>query len=239
MAECVVCGRGVEVSGACPHCARPVCEDHRPPGTHGCPGVDADTTTGWRIDLDAADAPAGDASGPPGRVLDLLRPGGWLAVATLVLVAGVLAAAVLAPAGAADGLNETRVEVLVAEGANEERRAAGLDPLATNGSLAALAGNHSEDMYARGYVGHVDPDGVDVSARYDRAGLSCHGGENVYYSPQGGLATSERALADHVVRAFLNSPPHRETLMEERFTAQGVGVVVAPDGAVYVTQNFC
>jgi len=37
----------------------------------------------------------------------------------------------------------------------------------------------------------------------------------------------------------MDSPGHREALLKERFTRQGVGVVVGPDGGVWVTQTFC
>lgn len=71
-----------------------------------------------------------------------------------------------------------------------------------------------------------------LAARYAKAGLPCPGGENIYYSPNG-------ALADHVVRSWLNSDGHRETMLRERFDRQGIGVVFGEDGAVWVTQTFC
>lgn len=242
MAECTVCGRGVEVTAACPHCARPCCDAHRRPAAHGCPGVDGDRTEGWVIDLDGSEGAPGRASGDgadDGRpLLDLLRPGRWLAAATLLVVVAVLAAAVLAPPADA-GIDEERAERLIADRVNDRRTAAGLDALAYDRSLAAVAAHHSGDMARRDYVGHVSPDGEGLAARYDRFGVDCHGGENVYYTPRGRLAASERALAAHVVGAWMDSTGHRESLLRERFTAQGIGVVVAPDGGVYVTQNFC
>lgn len=247
MAACVVCGREVEVTAACPHCARPCCDDHRPPPAHDCPGVDADRTRGWVVDLDGSGNPAGRPSGGAtgetpadghGSALDLVRSGGWLAAGTLLLVVAVLTAAVLAPPVDAE-LDEERAERLIADGVNDRRRAAGLDALAYNGSLAAVAEAHSRDMARRGYVDHVSPDGEGLPGRYDRFGVDCAGGENVYFTPRGRLIASERALAAHVVEAWMDSPGHREALLAERFTAQGIGVVVAPDGGVYATQNFC
>ncbi|MFC7176704.1 hypothetical protein [Halosegnis marinus] len=52
MAECVVCGESVPVSDACRHCARPVCDDHREPPAHDCPGVESDSRV-WYTDPDA------------------------------------------------------------------------------------------------------------------------------------------------------------------------------------------
>lgn len=250
MGACVVCGREVPVSDACPHCAQPTCEDHRPPPAHDCPGVDADRTTGWIIDLDGrdvrrTDAAAGDRTTDTGTGGDgdgvfraLLRPGRWLAVATGLLVVVVLLAAAL-HTGGATGLDETRAEQLIAQEVNEVRRAANAGTLAYNDTLARVAGTHSRNMAAGGYVSHESPDGAGLDERYARFGLACPGGENVYYGPRGGLASSERTLAEQVVRSWLDSPGHRETLLKGRFTAQGIGVVVTDDGGLYVTQDLC
>jgi uncharacterized protein YkwD len=258
MPECVVCGAESSVTAACPHCAAPVCADHRDPSNHGCRGVDADHTRGWILDLDGSasggDRGAGEATA---GWRDLLRPsrsGARLAVATLLLLSGAVLAVVVAgpmddaPGGAvvasADGEgpdrpNETRIERLVAERANAERRERGLDPLAYDRTLARVGGAHSGDMRERGFVGHENPDGEGLRERYAAFGLDCPGGENVYHSPTGGLARSPEALAEHVVAAWMDSEGHREAILKERFTRQGVGVAVGPDGGVWVTQDFC
>ena len=154
-----------------------------------------------------------------------------------------------APGGAvvasADGgdpashLNEARVERLIAARANAERTERGLDPLAHDPELARVGAAHSEDMHERGFVGHENPDGEGLRERYAAFGLDCPGGENVYHSPNGGLARSPDALADHVVAAWMDSEGHREALLKARFTRQGVGVVGGPEGGVWVTQDFC
>ena len=258
MPECVVCGVETSVTASCPHCAEPACADHRDPTSHGCPGVEADRTTGWLIDL-AGSASGGEKGDDGAREgwQDLLRPsrsGAALAVATLlVLGVALLAVAVAgpgdAPGGAvvasADGgdpashLNETRVERLIAARANAERLERGLDPLAYDRRLARVGAAHSEDMHERGFVGHENPDGEGLRERYAAFGLDCPGGENVYHSPNGGLARSPDALADHVVAAWMDSEGHREALLKARFTRQGVGVVGGPEGGVWVTQDFC
>lgn len=252
MAECVVCGRTVPVSATCPHCARPACPDHREPDSHECGGVAADRTAGWIIDLDGrdvgylsgSDATDGsddeDAPGPDGgEVLwELFHPGRWLAAATVLLVAVVLLAAGL-NAGSATALEESRAEQRIAREVNEARSAAGVGTLSYNETLARVAATHSRHMATRGYVSHESPDGAGVAERYARFGLTCPGGENVYYGPRGGLASSERTLAEHVVRSWLDSPGHRETLLKDRFDRQGIGVVITDEGGLYVTQDLC
>ncbi|WP_276258647.1 CAP domain-containing protein [Haloglomus litoreum] len=262
MADCVVCGRETSVTAACPHCGRPVCAAHRPTDAHDCPGLDAERTGGWIIDLDGParepireggttagtaredSTTAGTAREDPGwrELLTPSRSGAYMAAGSLlvVLVAALLVVFAAPGPGAAagDGLNETRVEHLVAEEVNERRAANGLDPLDYDADLAAVAAFHSRDMHDRDYFAHEGPDGETVSDRYSRFGIDCNGGENIYLTRGGGLAATERTLADHVVREWMNSEGHREAILKERFTRQGIGIVIV-DGSVYATQNFC
>ena len=157
MPECAVCGAESSVTASCPHCAAPVCADHRSPPDHDCSGVDADHTRGWILDLDGSASGSGSDTGVETEGWrDLLRPsrsGARLAVATLlVLSVTVLAVAVAGPTADAPGgavvasaddegpdrLNETRVERLIAERANAERLERGLDPLAYDPTLARV-----------------------------------------------------------------------------------------------------
>lgn len=246
MADCVVCDRETSVTTACPHCGRPVCGAHRSVDAHDCPGLDADRTRGWVIDLDGPQPRPAAADREPPDWRDLLTPsrsGAYVAAGSaLVVLVAVLLVALAAPgpgaAAGGDGLDETRVERLVAQEVNDRRAANGLDPLAYDADLAGVAAAHSRDMHRRGYFAHEGPDGETLADRYARAGIDCDGGENIYLTRGGGLAATERALADHVVREWMNSPGHRAALLKERFTRQGIGVVVV-DGSVYVTQNFC
>lgn len=243
MADCVVCGRETSVTAACPHCGQPVCAAHRPTDAHECPGLDAERTRGWVIDLDASQPRPARREDPGWR--DLLTPsrsGAYMAGATLlVLLVATLLVALGAPgqgAAADESLNETRVERLVAEAVNERRAANGLDALVYDTELAEVAAYHSRDMHERDYFAHEGPDGETLSDRYARFGIDCNGGENIYLTRGGGLAASEETLADHVVREWMNSEGHREAILKERFTRQGIGIVIV-DGSVYATQNFC
>jgi uncharacterized protein YkwD len=231
--DCVVCGRDAAVSDACPHCGAACCADHRSPDAHDCPGTDAGATGGWRLDLDGT-----GTDRPPERPLStLFRPGLGLALVTLVLV--VAAVGAVAYVGPLDGgLDAGAVEDRVAERTDEERRAAGAGGVERDPDLAAVARAHSRDMRDRGFVDHTNPDGEGPNDRAEAAGFDCTVGENIYQTPRGALASSERAFADHVVRSWLDSPGHRETLLTERYTRQGVGVAVGEE-AVYVTQLFC
>jgi hypothetical protein len=240
--ECVVCGTEAAVSDACPHCGAACCPDHRPPAAHDCPGTDAGQTTGWRLDLDGVSVGESGGASTAGAPADepltsLFRPGFGLALVTLLLV-GVALGAVAFGGSLGDGLDASAVETHVEDLSDAEREAASVGTTTHDADLAAVARAHSRDMRARDYVNHTNPDGQDPQDRAAAAGIECRVGENIYQTPRGSLADSERALADHVVRSWLDSPGHRRTLLVEGYTRQGVGVAVGDDG-VYVTQLFC
>jgi uncharacterized protein YkwD len=46
-------------------------------------------------------------------------------------------------------------------------------------------------------------------------------------------------IASQVVNGWMNSPGHRENILNARYDREGIGIAVSSDGKVYVTQNFC
>ena len=42
-----------------------------------------------------------------------------------------------------------------------------------------------------------------------------------------------------VVDGWMNSPGHRENILDGSYDVEGIGVAVSADERVYVTQNFC
>lgn len=242
MAECTVCGRETDVSDACPHCAAPVCPDHGAPDIHDCPGVDGDATTGWYTDPDASrrSDERSDAAGGTAAVSRLSEPRQLAAGVFVVLLLAAVGVGVLAATGPpTDDLNATAVERQVAEGTNAERTERGLAPLDYDEALASVAANHSRDMLDRDYFDHVSPDGVGLGDRYERWGIDCYGGENIYLGPNADRFVDEGALADEIVRSLMDSKGHREAILDPDYERQGIGVVVGPEGAVYATQDFC
>ncbi len=158
-----------------------------------------------------------------------------------------------------DALDRALVERFVHEAVNEERTAHGLEELAFDDELRDVARSHSEDMAERGYFAHDDPDGNTVVDRYEAHGYECRadagggayytGGENIAYTyvdqpvrtASGEVVqhTDERELAAGVVDQWMNSEGHRENLLDDHWTAQGIGVHVTDENRVYATQNFC
>lgn len=151
------------------------------------------------------------------------------------------------------------VERHVHEAINEERTARGLEALAFDEDLQEIARSHSEDMAERGYFAHEDPEGNTFADRYDAHGYECRadtdgsayytGGENIAYTyvdqpvrtDSGDVVehTTERKLADGLVEQWMNSDGHRENLLADHWTNEGIGISVTDDDRVYATQNFC
>ncbi|WP_030951915.1 CAP domain-containing protein [Streptomyces sp. NRRL S-481] len=111
---------------------------------------------------------------------------------------------------------------------NEERAKVGCSPVAANSALTELAQNYSEDMAARGFFDHTDPDGRTPWDRAKSAGISNLGGENI---------ARGQADAAAVMDAWMNSPGHRANILNCDFKTLGVGVKLG-SGGPWWTQNF-
>lgn len=142
---------------------------------------------------------------------------------------------------------------------NRERAAKGLSPLAFDSRLAAVARGHSRDMAKRNYFDHNSPEGHDFSQRYGRAGYDCAiraggmvhlGAENIALNHRyAATATingvkyydwnSEDKIAATTVEGWMNSPGHRKNILTPHWQREGIGVEIAPNDGVYITQNFC
>ncbi|MFJ5551648.1 CAP domain-containing protein [Streptomyces sp. NPDC093225] len=120
------------------------------------------------------------------------------------------------------------VEAAVLTLVNQERARAGCGPVRQNPPLAALAGAFSKDMAVRGFFDHTDPDGRNPWDRANAVGIGGLGGENIARG-QGDAAA--------VMAAWMNSPGHRENILNCEFRTLGVGVYLAPGGPWW-TQDF-
>lgn len=122
--------------------------------------------------------------------------------------------------------------------ANAERRKVGLSLLVAEPRLAEIATAHCDDMLARGFFDHVDPDGVDPAERVARGHRQWIGtsGENIWMG-SGFSTADERALAQQIVRGWMGSKGHRENILRAEFTHLGVGVSIAGD-ELRATQLF-
>ncbi|MEV6584012.1 CAP domain-containing protein [Streptomyces sp. NPDC051582] len=127
-----------------------------------------------------------------------------------------------APTGAASG-PAAEVVALV----NQERAKVGCSALTVNPKLTAAALNHSQDMAAHSNMSHTGSDGSGPGERITRSGFTWMTyGENVAY----GYSTPEQ-----VMTGWMNSPGHRENILNCAFKEIGVGLA-QPNS--YWTQDF-
>ncbi|WP_329401934.1 CAP domain-containing protein [Streptomyces melanogenes] len=111
---------------------------------------------------------------------------------------------------------------------NQQRAQAGCSPVRADASLAALATAFSDDMAARGFFDHTDPDGKSPWDRAAKAGVGNLGGENI---------ARGQADAKAVMEAWMNSPGHRANILNCDYKTLGVGVHFG-DGGPWWTQDF-
>ncbi|MGY4999411.1 CAP domain-containing protein [Streptomyces sp. 900105245] len=123
---------------------------------------------------------------------------------------------------------EAAAEAEVLKLVNEERAKVGCSALAANSSLARLAGAFSDDMAARDFFDHTDPDGATPWDRAAKAGITDLGGENI---------ARGQATAAAVMEAWMNSPGHRANILNCDYKTLGVGVHLGPGGPWW-TQDF-
>jgi uncharacterized protein YkwD len=116
---------------------------------------------------------------------------------------------------------EAAVAAEVLKLVDDERAKAGCTPLAANSSLTGLAEAFSDDMAARGFFDHTDPDGRTPWDRAAKAGITDLGGENI---------ARGQADAAAVTNAWMNSPGHRANILNCGFKTLGVGVHFGPGG---------
>lgn len=130
------------------------------------------------------------------------------------------------PQAAASMVRTTSLESSVLRAINVVRRAHKLAPLRASAQLADAAEAHSLDMGRYGYFTHEDRDGSEfwkrVEALYPSAGASMwQVGENMLWS------AADEFDADAAVEMWMNSPPHRENLLNPRWREIGLGGVKA------------
>ncbi|HSL54207.1 MAG TPA: CvpA family protein [Pyrinomonadaceae bacterium] len=112
---------------------------------------------------------------------------------------------------------------------NQERVAAGLNPLAPDPELTEVARRHSADMFARGYFAHDTPEGLTPFDRMRDAGVRfLTAGENLALAPTIPVAHT----------GLMNSPGHRANILRPQFGRVGVGVMEGGMRGLMVSQEF-
>lgn len=100
---------------------------------------------------------------------------------------------------------------------NQKRAEAGVAALSLNQTLSAAAYTKGQDMIAKDYWAHVAPDGTQPWKFFSQFGYKYrYAGENL---------ARDFSNASDAINAWMNSPTHRENLLNPKYKEIGIGVV--------------
>ncbi len=115
---------------------------------------------------------------------------------------------------------------------NDERARDGDAPLILRDDLRRVARAHSEDMVARNFFDHTNPDNETPWDRMRAAGITwSSAGENIAWN-------NYANQAEIAVQGWMNSTGHRNNILNGGFTHTGMGVAFDGAGGAYFTQVF-
>lgn len=152
-----------------------------------------------------------------------------------VLLAGLLLAGLAPVTSATDDLSVGQAEAKVAGLLNEQRRDAGRIILRIDHRLSAIARARSEDMAAKGYFSHQQPDGDWAWDLMTDAGIKWFGaGEIIAWNTWDTLADSATAASTQ----WHKSAAHYALLTSGSYNYFGVGLAVDETGKKLWTVVF-
>src|SRR6185503_11946654 len=155
------------------------------------------------------------------------------AVAALAAPAGAQASAQDAPCPGADltpvAGNTTQVSQATLCLLNDERVSHGLQPLTVAQGLTQPSAAYSARMVTESFFAHVAPDGATLTDRLEANGyIDPDGdwtvGENIAWG-QGNISTARAIMV-----AWMNSPEHRDNILEPEYEEVGIGIVPGTPG---------
>lgn len=124
------------------------------------------------------------------------------------------------------------LEIALLAETNKARADYKLEPLRHDEALAQAARAHAREMLERNYFSHQSPVAANETPllRVANAGSSLsYVGENIAKMP------AEASAAD-TLAGWLNSPGHRQNLLEPDYSHVGFGVAQAAQGFIYIVQ---
>lgn len=115
-------------------------------------------------------------------------------------------------------------------------------------------------MARNNYFEHDNPGDLGPTERGAQVGYSCYKNYGSYYTTgiaeniyQNNLYDSityyngipsydwntQEEIAQSTVSGWMNSPGHKRNIVDPTYDRDGIGVAVASDDKVYITQDFC
>jgi uncharacterized protein YkwD len=136
----------------------------------------------------------------------------------IALFAALAAVALPAPAQShASGSRHDRVERSIIRSINAIRAGSGLHAVRADRRLARSADFHSRDMLRANFFAHASSNGQSFAQRVESFRPSNRIGETLAYVPKGQGSEGQR-----IVDMWMNSPPHRASLLNPSFRRVGV-----------------
>jgi uncharacterized protein YkwD len=128
---------------------------------------------------------------------------------------------------------DERVEAAVFDMINAERSARGLPPFVLSAQLTQAARRHSTDMASRDFFSHEGSDRSDFVKRIDG---TCYRFSTAAENIAGGYGGDLKAM----VKGWMDSPPHRESILSRDYTEAGVGYATNLNSGLvhFYTMNF-
>lgn len=133
----------------------------------------------------------------------------------------------------------TLTEQYVFQITNLVRSSCGLSPMDNDPVLWKVAQARSQDMVRRAYFSHYDPQTDECLARLllKEMGTSpVRIGEVILLVTPTHQDVSPLVQAAEMVQDWLDSPPHRDALLDPDYTQAGVGISLTEQGQLVATQ---
>jgi uncharacterized protein YkwD len=142
---------------------------------------------------------------------------------------------------------------------NKQRVAYGHRGLIFDSSLILIARKHSVDMAKNNFFSHDNFNGEGPTERGKNAGFSCRKkcgnyyinglAENIFQnnlfesvSYFNGVPHYHWKTIDEIVRStvkgWMKSSGHRKNILTSMYESEGIGVAIAENGKIYITQDF-
>lgn len=106
------------------------------------------------------------------------------------------------------------IAAILVDLANTDRSARGLETLTMDPTLVAVAQAKANDMASKGYFSHISPEGLDPWHWFKTIGYE--------YSFAGENLAIDFSDSGAVERAWMNSPTHRDNILNSKFTKIGI-----------------
>lgn len=117
---------------------------------------------------------------------------------------------------------------------NKQRRKKSLADMQWSDDLERLARSYSRKMADGRFFSHYERNGDSIIQR--ASAMKIKGwrkiGENLFYSEP------YEKLNRFAVEKWMESPTHRQNILDRDYNTTGIGIAEAKDGTIYITQIF-